>query len=82
VKGVALAMIRWYKRSISPSLPAACRYQPTCSEYTYEAIEAHGLVKGIAMGVWRLARCNPFSKGGLDPVPERKPANVGTSKHA
>jgi putative membrane protein insertion efficiency factor len=72
VKGLALAMIRWYKRSLSPSLPAACRYQPTCSEYMYEAIEVHGLVRGIAMGTWRLARCNPFSRGGIDRVPERR----------
>jgi putative membrane protein insertion efficiency factor len=72
MKNIALAMIRWYKRTISPSLPPGCRYQPTCSEYTYEAIEVHGLLKGIAMGVWRLARCNPFSKGGIDRVPERR----------
>jgi putative membrane protein insertion efficiency factor len=81
LKGAALAAIRWYKRTISPTLPAGCRYQPTCSEYTYEAIEVHGLVKGIAMGIWRLARCNPFSKGGLDPVPmgsARKQESIGT----
>lgn len=81
MKGVALAMIRWYKRNVSPSLPAGCRYQPTCSEYTYEAIEVHGVVKGIGLGVWRLARCNPFSKGGIDRVPERKQARVGSGKH-
>lgn len=69
IKRPALAMIRWYKRSISPSLPPGCRYQPTCSEYAYEAIERHGVVKGIALGVWRLARCNPWSKGGIDRVP-------------
>ena len=72
MRGAALAAIRWYKRNISPSLPAGCRYQPTCSEYTAEAIEVHGVVKGIGMGVWRLARCNPFSKSGLDPVPEKR----------
>lgn len=72
MKGLAMAMIRWYKRSVSPGLPAACRYQPTCSEYMYEAIEVHGLVRGIAMGTWRLARCNPFSNGGIDRVPERR----------
>jgi putative membrane protein insertion efficiency factor len=72
VKGAALAAIRFYKRNISPSLPAGCRYQPTCSEYAAEAIEVHGLVKGIGMGVWRLARCHPWSRGGLDPVPEKR----------
>jgi putative membrane protein insertion efficiency factor len=69
IKSGALAMLRFYKRNISPSLPPGCRFQPTCSEYTYEAIETHGVVKGIAMGSWRLLRCNPFTKGGLDPVP-------------
>jgi putative membrane protein insertion efficiency factor len=69
IKGAALAMIRWYKRNVSPSLPPGCRYQPTCSEYTHEAIEVHGVVKGIGLGVWRLMRCNPWSKGGIDRVP-------------
>jgi putative membrane protein insertion efficiency factor len=81
LKGAALAAIRWYKRNISPGLPAGCRYQPTCSEYTAEAIELHGLVKGIALGVWRLARCNPWSRGGLDPVPGAgKQAEMRTSR--
>jgi putative membrane protein insertion efficiency factor len=69
VKRFALAALRFYKRNISPSLPPGCRYQPTCSEYTYEAIERFGVIKGIGLGVWRLARCHPFSKGGIDPVP-------------
>jgi putative membrane protein insertion efficiency factor len=69
LKGAALAAVRFYKRNISPSLPPGCRYQPTCSEYTYEAIERHGVLRGIALGAWRLARCNPFAKGGVDPVP-------------
>jgi putative membrane protein insertion efficiency factor len=69
MKSGALAALRFYKRNVSPALPAGCRYQPTCSEYTYEAIERHGVVKGIALGSWRLLRCNPFSKGGIDPVP-------------
>ena len=73
MKGMALASLRFYKRNISPALPPGCRYQPTCSEYMYEAIEKHGVAKGIAMGSWRLVRCNPFSKGGLDPVPDPAP---------
>ena len=91
MKRAALAAIRWYKRSISPGLPAGCRYQPTCSEYAYEAIERFGVVRGIALGVWRLARCNPLSRGGIDRVPgseaERanmqtgKQANMGTGRH-
>ena len=70
MKSAALAALRFYKRNVSPALPAGCHYQPTCSEYTYEAIERHGVVKGITLGSWRLLRCNPFSKGGIDPVPD------------
>ena len=49
-----------------------CKYYPTCSQYTLEAIEIHGAFKGLMMGLWRILRCNPFSKGGYDPVPEKK----------
>ncbi len=68
----ALAVLRFYKLAVSPYLPSTCIYQPTCSEYTAEAIETHGPAKGIWMGTKRLARCNPFTTGGLDPVPETK----------
>jgi uncharacterized protein len=68
MRGAALGLIRFYKRNISPTLPAGCRYQPTCSEYAHEAIERHGVLKGIGMTVWRLLRCNPWSHGGYDPV--------------
>lgn len=77
MKQAALAAIRFYKRNISPALPPGCRYQPTCSEYTYEAIERYGIIRGIFLGAWRLLRCNPFSKGGLDPVPERPGTSGG-----
>ena len=62
-------MIRFYQRWISAALPGACRYQPTCSRYGYEAIERHGLIKGFRLTIWRLARCHPFTRGGYDPVP-------------
>ena len=65
----ALAIIKFYKLAVSPYLPSTCIYQPTCSEYMAEAIEAHGVFKGTWMGVKRLVRCNPFTTGGLDPVP-------------
>lgn len=65
----ALALIRFYQRHISPGLPAGCRFQPTCSHYGHEAIERHGVAKGTVLTFWRLVRCNPFNKGGLDPVP-------------
>ena len=66
---VALAMIRFYKRRISPLLPNACRYTPTCSAYAAEAIEAFGLLYGGRLALRRVLRCNPLHKGGYDPVP-------------
>ena len=69
MKAVALKAIRVYQRGISPTLPLACKFQPTCSHYGYEAIERHGLVRGILLTLWRLARCNPLNRGGYDPVP-------------
>ena len=60
---------RAYKRRVSPFMPPACRFQPTCSEYAAEAIEVHGALKGGALAAIRLVRCNPWSAGGVDPVP-------------
>jgi len=65
----ALAMLRFYKAAVSPWLPRACRYEPTCSVYAREAIERYGLRRGAWMAVRRLARCHPFRRGGFDPVP-------------
>ena len=70
MKRLLLFLIRFYKRNISPHTKPACRYIPTCSEYAVQAIERYGAVKGGRMAAWRLLRCNPFSKGGYDPVPE------------
>ncbi len=64
-----LGAIRFYKRHISPGLPPACRFLPTCSEYAFEAIRKYGALKGGCLAVWRVLRCNPFCKGGYDPVP-------------
>jgi uncharacterized protein len=69
VKRPVLAILRFYKRAISPNLPPACRFHPTCSEYAYEAVEKYGIIKGGRLAVWRVLRCNPFGKGGWDPVP-------------
>ncbi len=70
MKRALLACIRFYQRHISPGLPQnRCKYLPTCSHYAYEAIEKHGVWRGLLLAVWRVLRCNPFSKGGYDPVP-------------
>ncbi len=69
-----LALIRGYQRLISPMLGASCRHEPTCSTYTYEAIETHGALRGSWLGIRRIARCRPGRPGGYDPVPERKQA--------
>jgi putative membrane protein insertion efficiency factor len=65
----ALSLIRFYRRAISPGLPAACRFQPTCSEYAYEAIARYGIIRGGRLAIWRILRCNPFGGSGYDPVP-------------
>jgi len=62
-------MIRGYQVTLSPLLPSACRYQPTCSAYAIEAVERYGVVRGAWMGAWRILRCHPFARGGYDPVP-------------
>ena len=63
-----IGVLRFYKRWISPALPSACRFSPTCSEYMMEAIAKHGAARGVAHGVLRLLRCHPFHAGGYDPV--------------
>jgi hypothetical protein len=65
----SLGFIRAYQKVLSPMFGGSCRYHPTCSHYTYEAIEIHGAVKGSWLGVRRIGRCQPFYKGGFDPVP-------------
>lgn len=68
MKGVVLFLLRGYKRFLSPLLIPACRFTPTCSEYMYEAVSRYGVIKGVFMGTGRILRCNPFCKGGFDPV--------------
>ncbi|NLV48381.1 MAG: membrane protein insertion efficiency factor YidD [Clostridiaceae bacterium] len=69
MKRIMVRMIRGYQRHVSPRLGAQCKYLPTCSQYAIEAIERYGSLKGGLMAVWRILRCNPFSRGGYDPVP-------------
>ncbi len=71
MKSVALAMIRFYQVSVSPTLPSSCRYHPTCSNYAFQAIEEWGLKRGLALAVQRVIRCQPFGGFGWDPVPLR-----------
>lgn len=68
MKPFVLFALRGYKRFISPMLLPSCKYTPTCSEYAMEAVEYYGVLRGLAMAGWRVLRCNPFAKGGLDPV--------------
>lgn len=73
MRQIIIGVLRLYKRCISPLLPSACRFHPTCSEYMMQAVEQYGAVRGVAMGVVRLLRCHPFHPGGIDPVPQRHP---------
>jgi uncharacterized protein len=78
---VGLALIRVYRAALSPLLGGSCRYVPSCSEYGEQAIARFGLARGALLAMWRILRCHPFSRGGLDPVP---PASVGpeTRRHS
>ncbi len=71
IKQLFLKLIRFYQIALSPMLGSNCIYTPTCSHYTYEAIERFGVIKGGWLGARRIARCTPFHEGGYDPVPEK-----------
>ncbi|NWF89130.1 MAG: membrane protein insertion efficiency factor YidD [Ignavibacteriaceae bacterium] len=68
MRRVIVFFIRGYQKVISPLLPPSCRFYPTCSEYSIQALEKYGIIKGTFMSVWRVLRCNPFNDGGYDPV--------------
>jgi hypothetical protein len=72
MKWLALGLIKFYQRFISPVLPSACRFYPSCSHYTYEAIQIYGVIRGSWLGIRRISRCHPFHPGGYDPVPPKK----------
>lgn len=78
MKRLLLTLIAAYQRWISPARPRRCRYEPTCSAYTAESVRRFGAARGLTLGAWRLLRCNPFSHGGFDPVPERFTLKVGS----
>jgi len=68
VRRLVIGLIQVYRKFLSPMLPPTCRYEPSCSLYTVQAIEKYGVLKGLFMGVLRVLRCHPFAKGGFDPV--------------
>ena len=70
MKRLLISVLRFYKARISPALPPACRYTPTCSEYAIEAVERHGAGRGSLLAIRRVLSCNPLARGGYDPVPE------------
>lgn len=73
IKKFLIFLIRTYQLTISPRFShGSCRFTPTCSQYAIEAIEIHGIFKGSLLAFWRILRCNPFNKGGWDPVPQKK----------
>ena len=76
MKRLLLFLIRFYRRQISPAMLPRCRYIPTCSEYAQTAIQRFGAVRGSALAAKRILRCNPFAKGGYDPVPEAPSAII------
>lgn len=70
MKKIAQFFIKFYKKVLNPFMRNNCRYFPSCSSYTYQAIEKYGAIRGSSMGFWRIMRCNPISRGGYDPVKE------------
>ncbi len=72
IRTIATAPVRFYQRTISPGLPARCKYHPTCSEYAVQAVRRYGVLRGAVLAVWRILRCNPWSHGGVDFVEDQK----------
>jgi uncharacterized protein len=71
LRGFLVAPIRLYQRTISPALPARCKYHPSCSEYAVQAVRRYGVLRGVVLAGWRLLRCNPWSHGGVDFVEDQ-----------
>ncbi len=79
MKKVMIWLVRLYQRFISPLKPKCCKYTPSCSQYAIEAFNKRGFFVGLFLTIWRVLRCNPFSKGGYDPVPEKRMKLTSTS---
>lgn len=71
MRKVLIFLVKIYQKFISPVLPDSCRYYPTCSTYMIDALKKHGIILGLIMGISRIIRCNPFVRGGVDPVPDK-----------
>jgi putative membrane protein insertion efficiency factor len=72
---IGMTIVRAYQLVLAPFTGGACRFEPSCSAYAMEAIETHGLVRGLALAIGRVARCHPFARPGIDPVPPRRSAS-------
>jgi putative membrane protein insertion efficiency factor len=72
LRTILVSPIRLYQRTISPALPARCKYHPSCSEYAVQAVRRYGILRGVVLAGWRLLRCNPWSHGGVDFVEDQK----------
>jgi putative membrane protein insertion efficiency factor len=79
---MAISPIVVYQRVISPGLPRRCRYEPTCSRYAVQAVREYGILRGLVLAAWRLLRCNPWSRGGYDPVGAQRVFQAGPPAHA
>lgn len=77
LRALLVGSIKFYRVTLSSILGGQCRFYPTCSHYGEEAIRVHGALKGSTMGIWRILRCHPFSKGGVERVPERRAGHGG-----
>lgn len=82
MKHLLAALVRVWRRIISPYYGDVCRYHPSCSAYALEAIEVHGAIKGPVLAAWRIVRCNPWSRGGYDPVPGTEAARAWEAEQA
>ena len=82
MKQIGIFFVRLYQKFISPLKPPCCRFTPTCSQYAIEAFREWGLIAGLGLAIWRILRCNPFSRGGYDPVPKRKKRGKSTPPSA
>jgi putative membrane protein insertion efficiency factor len=80
-RNLCVLILRAYRAVISPLYGDVCRYYPSCSAYALGAIQQHGVVKGVGLGIWRIARCHPWAKGGIDDVPVRRPRSRNLARY-